>query len=91
MKPVNEETEGMVKCDFRGNTFFITSEVLSEVLLRMQLRGRNLCTYNDAAVLYGVSESKIRILAKNAGAIKKLDGSTYVDRAVLDGFIDKKI
>ena len=90
MDLLNEEVTGMVKCEFHEDTFFITNEVLSEVLLRMQLRGRNLYNYRDAAALYGVSESKIRILAKEAGAKKKMDGSVYVDKTILDGFINKK-
>ena len=84
------ETSGMVKCDFHGDTFYITNEILSEVLLRMQLRGRNLYSYRDAALIYGVSESKIRILAKEAHAIRKQDGSSYVDSAVMDDFINRK-
>lgn len=85
-----DQDSGMVKCDFHGDTFYITNEVLSEVLLRMQLRGRNLYSYTDAALLYGVSESKIRILAKEARAIRKQDGASYVDSAIMDDFISEK-
>ncbi len=78
MEPEIYDTSGMVKCEFHRNTFYITNEVLSEVLIRMQLRGRNLYSYTDAALLYGVSESKIRILAKEARAIKNQDGSSFL-------------
>lgn len=84
------ETAEMVKCDFHGDTFYITNEVLSEVLLRMQLRGRNLYSYRDAALLYGVSESKIRILAKKAHAIRVQEEYSYVDSAIMDDFISRK-
>ena len=90
MEPEIYNTSGMVKCEFHRNTFYITNEVLSEVLIRMQLRGRNLYSYTDAALLYGVSESKIRILAKKACAIRKQDGSSYVDSAIMDDFISGK-
>lgn len=90
MEPGINETSGMVKCDFHGDTFYITNEVLSEVLLRMQLRGQNLYSYADAALFYGMSESKIRILAKKANAIKKQDGSSYVDSIMMDDYIGRK-
>ena len=91
MDSVNEEVADMVKCEFHGDTFYITNEVLSEVLLRMQLKGRHLYRYEDAALLYGVSESKVRILAKKAHAIRRQDGSAYVDSTILDEFISRKL
>ena len=91
MEPEIYDISGMVKCEFHRNTFYITNEVLSEVLIKMQLRGRNLYSYTDAALLYGVSESKIRILAKEAHAIRKQDGFSYVDSVIMDDFISGKI
>ena len=86
-----EELDELVKCEFYGRTFYITHEVLSEVLLRMQLRCRHLYSYKDAACLYGISESETRLLAKKAGAVRKFDGGAYVDSSILDSYIEKQV
>ena len=80
----------LVKCDFRGNTFYITNEVLSEVMRRMQLKGRHLLSYKEAAPLYGIGESTLRRLAKTAGAIKEEQGMVYVNTLILDAYIEKQ-
>ena len=83
-------TDELVKCDFRGNTFYITNEVLSEVMRRMQLKGRHLLSYKEAAPLYGIGESTLRRLAKTAGAIQEEQGMVYVNTLILDAYIEKQ-
>ena len=83
-------TDELVKCDFRGNTFYITNEVLSEVMRRMQLKGRHLLSYKEAALLYGIGESTLRRLAKTARAIQKEQGMAYVNTLILNAYIEKQ-
>ncbi|MBR1479263.1 MAG: hypothetical protein IJ608_15085 [Lachnospiraceae bacterium] len=81
----------LVRCEFHNQVFYISNEVLSEVLLRMQFRGRHLFRYKEAADLYGISESKMKILSKKADAVRKLDGIALVDIRVMDQYIDDMV
>lgn len=81
----------LVRCEIHNQVFYISNEVLSEVLLRMQFRGRHLFRYKEAADLYGISESKMKILSKKADAIRKIDGIALVDIRVMDQYIDDMV
>ena len=81
----------LVRCEFHNQVFYISNEVLSAVLLRMQFRGRHLFRYKEAADLYGISESKMKILSKKADAVRTLDGIALVDIRVMDQYIDDMV
>ena len=81
----------LVRCEFNNQVFYISNEVLSEVLLRMQFRGRHLFRYPEAADLYGISESKMKILAKKADAVRKMDGIALVDIRVMDQYVEDMV
>ena len=81
----------LVRCEFHNQVFYISNEVLSKVLLRMQFRGRHLFRYKEAADLYGISESKMKILSKKADAVRKLDDIALVDIRVMDQYIDDMV
>lgn len=83
--------DDLVRCEFHNQVFYISNEVLSEVLLRMHFRGRHLFRYKEAAELYGISESKMKILAKKAGAVRKLDGVVLVDIRIMDQYVDDMV
>ena len=82
------EAEELVKCEFHGAVFYISNEVLSEVLLRMPFKGRMYYRYPEAAELYGISESKMKILSKTADAVRKPDGVALVNIHVMDEFME---
>lgn len=82
------EAEELVKCEFHDTVFYISNEVLSEVLLRMPFKGRNYYRYPEAAELYGISEGKMKLLSKEADATRKPDGVALVNIHVMDQFIE---
>ncbi|MBO5597851.1 MAG: hypothetical protein J5943_04545 [Oribacterium sp.] len=82
------EAEELVKCEFHGAIFYISNEVLAEVLLRMPFKGRIYFRYPEAAELYGISESKMKILSKVADAVRKPDGVALVNIRVMDEFME---
>lgn len=83
-----KESEELVKCEFHGAIFYISNEKLSEVLLRMPFKGRVYYRYYEAAILYGISESKMKILSKEADAVRKPDGVALVNIHSMDSFIE---
>lgn len=83
-----KEADELVKCEFHETIFYISSEILSEVLLRMPYKGRNYYRYPEAAKLYGVSEGKMKLLSKEADATRKPDGVALVNIHVMDQFIE---
>ena len=83
-----KEVDDLVKCEFHDTVFYISNEVLAEVLLRMPFKGRIYYRYNEAADLYGISESKMKILSKEAEAVRKPDGVALVNIRVMDQFME---
>ena len=75
----------LVKCEFHDTIFYISNEVLAEVLLRTPYKGRNYYRYPEAAELYGISEGKMKLLSKEA---RKPDGVALVNIHVMDQFIE---
>lgn len=84
-----EDIEELVKCSMGNEIFYITHEVLQEVQRRMQLRGRHLLDYEQAAFMYGISVSSVRKLAKKAKAIRREEGLVLVDSTIMDEYIEK--
>ncbi len=84
-----EDIEELVKCHMGNEIFYITHEVLQEVQRRMQLRGRHLLDYEQAAFMYGISVSSVRKLAKTAKAIRREEGLVLVDSTIMDEYIEK--
>lgn len=78
----------LVKCEFHDTVFYISNEVLAEVLLRTPFKGRSYFRYSEAAKLYGISESKMKILSKEAEAVRKPDGVALVNIHVMDRFME---
>ena len=78
----------LVKCEFHDTVFYISNEVLAEVLLRMPYKGRNYYRYPEAAELYGISEGKMKLLSKEADATRIPDGVALVNIHVMDQFIE---
>ena len=78
----------LVKCEFHDTVFYVSNEVLAEVLLKMPFKGRNYYRYPEAAELYGISEGKMKLLSKKADATRKPDGVALVNIHVMDQFIE---
>ena len=83
-----KDVEELVKCEFHDTVFYVSNEVLAEVLLKMPFKGRNYYRYPEAAELYGISEGKMKLLSKEAGATRKPDGVALVNIHVMDQFIE---
>ena len=82
------EVDELVKCEFHDTGFYVSNEVLAEVLLKMPFKGRNYYRYPEAAELYGISEGKMKLLSKEADATRKPDGVALVNIHVMDQFIE---
>ncbi|WP_044931025.1 DUF6462 family protein [Oribacterium sp. NK2B42] len=83
-----KDVEELVKCEFHDTVFYVSNEVLAEVLLKMPFKGRNYYRYPEAAELYGISEGKMKLLSKEADATRKPDGVALVNIHVMDQFIE---
>ena len=77
MDSVNEEVADMVKCEFHGDTFYITNEVLSEVLLRMQLKGRHLYRYERYTRGRGVGQPAFAVCGPVGLGSCDYEGAAY--------------
>lgn len=83
-----KEVEELVKCEFHEAILHVSNETLAEVLLRAPFTGRTYYRYPEAAKLYGISESKMKLLAREADAVRKPDGVALVNIHVLDQFVE---
>ena len=54
----------------------------------MPFKGRIYFRYPEAAELYGISESKMKILSKVADAVRKPDGVALVNIRVMDEYME---
>lgn len=68
-----------MECHYNGKTFFIPTEMMSRVLLGVEVEKRRFVRYKTGAYLFNTSERVFNQLANDADAVYKYYGCALVD------------
>ena len=84
----NNEKKNMIKCDDGVCVYYIPKDIFAHLVLRTQYPRRKYIRYKEGAELFGVSLRQFKDLARDAGAVAKINKMVLVDTEILDNYID---
>ena len=78
----------LVRCEYNNTVTYVPNDIFAQVVFRAQYPEKRFIGYHDGPAVYSIGETKFRQLAKEAGAVKHLNGRAIVDMEILDKYIE---
>ena len=77
-----------VRCVQNNNVYMIPKDVFAKVVLEANVQSKRYVRYKTGAALFDMSERKFADIAKESGAVRKINQMTVVDIEIFKNYID---
>lgn len=85
----NADIKDLIRCDDGECIYYIPKDLFAELVLKSQAPRRSkYVRYKEGAVMYGMSVRQFTSLARDAGAVSKIDRMVLVNTELIDKFIE---
>jgi hypothetical protein len=78
----------VVWCEDGHNIYIIPKTTFARVVLELNIPGAKYVRYKTGAQIYDMSERQFRLLAKNAGAVYKINRMVLVNLEIIDQYLE---
>ena len=83
-----EKEEKKVECHFNGSIMYVPVRIFMETVFAMEVGQKLYVRYDTGAKLFDVSRNQFMKVAKQAEAVHKLDGTTWVNPKEVSRYIE---
>lgn len=89
MRNDDSDTKDLIRCEDGECVYYIPKSLFAELVLKAQApRHSKYVRYKDGAKIYGMSVRQFTTLARDAGAISKINRMVLVNTELIDKFIE---
>ena len=84
----SKENCDMIRCDDGNKIYWIPRTTYAKIVLEVNLPGTKFVRYRTGADMYDMSERQFKQIAKDAGAIYKINRMVLVSIELLDRYLE---
>ena len=84
----NYQDQDMIRCDDGNKVYLIPRRTFARMVLEVNVPGNKFVRYKTGADMYDMSERQFKEIAKQAGAVYKLNRMVLVDVKKLDEYLE---
>lgn len=84
----SKENCDMIRCDDGNKIYWIPRTRFAKIVLEVKLPGTKFVRYRTGADMYDMSERQFKQIAKDAGAIYKINRMVLVSIELLDRYLE---